>query len=196
MQKSESVASLLGALSKAQGEIDNAKKASVNPFFKSKYADLAEVINVSKDALSVNGLSVSQFPSYEGGVVSITTVIGHASGEWMESTMSAPADKVDVQSLGKIITYLRRYSYSAVLGIAQEDDDGNDAVKHAPKVVYITADQVKTLSSMIELSETDSSRFLGYFKIAEVAQLPVSRFDEALKMLNAKLDNKAKEGEK
>jgi hypothetical protein len=82
------------------------------------------------------------------------------------------------------------------LGIAQEDDDGNDAVKHAPKVVYITADQVKTLSSMIELSETDSSRFLGYFKIAEVAQLPVSRFDEALKMLNAKLDNKAKEGEK
>lgn len=196
MNKSESVASLLGALSKAQGEIDNAKKASVNPFFKSKYADLAEVINVSKDALSAHGLSVSQFPSYEGGIVSVTTVIGHSSGEWMESVMSAPADKVDIQSLGKIVTYIRRYSYSAVLGIAQEDDDGNDASKHAPKVATVSLEQSDNLMKMIALSETEERKFLAYFKIPEVPMLPVNRFEEALKMLNAKMDAKIKEGEK
>ena len=135
MKKSEQLNELFAALSKAQGEICNAKKDSVNPFFKSKYADLAEVLNVSKEALASNDLCVTQMPSYcvETGVVTVTTIIGHSSGQWVESEMDAVAEKMDAQTLGKLITYLRRYSYSAVVGIAQEDDDGNEAAKKAPQ---------------------------------------------------------------
>lgn len=132
MEKTENVGELFKALALAQGQICNAKKDSVNPFFKSKYADLAEVINVSKEALSSNGLCVMQFPSHEGEIVTVTTVIGHSSGEWMKSDVSAVADKMDIQTVGKLITYLRRYAYSAVVGIAQEDDDGQAAAQKAP----------------------------------------------------------------
>jgi hypothetical protein len=134
-EKSAELNELLSAMSIMQGELCNAKKDSANPFFKSKYADLAEVINVSKDALSKNGLSVLQFPSFENNIVSVTTVIGHKSGQFMSSTMSSPIQKIDPQSIGSATTYLRRYSYSAIVGIAQEDDDGNHASRPTQKQV-------------------------------------------------------------
>jgi hypothetical protein len=127
MKKTDNLNELFTALSKAQGEIENAKKDSTNPFFKSKYADLAEVINVAKEPLSNNGLSVLQLPSNEDGVVTVSTILAHSSGQYIINDISATAEKLDIQTIGKLITYLRRYSYSAIVGIAQEDDDGNAA---------------------------------------------------------------------
>lgn len=128
MNKSDSIASLAAALAKAQGEVENATKGSTNPHFRSKYADLAEVLNTVRPVFAKHGLAVTQFPSYAEGVVSVETVLTHSSGEWMSGTISAPVSKQDAQGVGSAVTYCRRYSLAAVAGIAQEDDDGNSAV--------------------------------------------------------------------
>ena len=132
MNKSESTTALFGALASAQGEMENASKNSENQHFRSKYADLAEVLNTVRPVLSRHGLSVTQFPSYGDGIVHVETIIAHKSGEWMSEKCSAPAQKQDPQGVGSAISYLRRYSLAAVCGIAQEDDDANASSK-APK---------------------------------------------------------------
>lgn len=136
MQKSDQINELAAALAKAQGEIENASKNAANPHFKSKYADLAEVLNTVRPVFTKHGLSVSQFPSFADGLASVETVLMHSSGQWMSGTASAGVTKMDAQGVGSAITYLRRYSLAAVAGIAQEDDDANAAVggHHKAKV--------------------------------------------------------------
>lgn len=130
MNKTDSIAELAKALAKAQGEIENASKNAANPHFKSKYADLAEVLNTVRPVFSSHGLSVLQMPSFDGGIASVETLLMHTSGEWISNTCSAPVSKNDAQGVGSAITYLRRYSLAAFAGIAQEDDDANGAVGH------------------------------------------------------------------
>lgn len=132
MQKSESIAALAAALAKAQGEMENAGKNSVNPHFRSKYADLAEIINTVRPVLAKHGISVTQFPSFDGTLAHVETIIAHQSGEWMSGTTSSPVQKADPQGIGSATTYLRRYSLAAVCNLAQEDDDANASSK-APK---------------------------------------------------------------
>lgn len=132
MNKSESIANLALALSKAQLELSNPKKTSANPFFKSKYADLSEVINASKTVLAEHGLSVMQFLSYND-MVHVETMMLHSTGEWISETLSLPIAKHDAQSIGSTCTYARRYSWAAICGLAQEDDDANAAVGNVAK---------------------------------------------------------------
>ena len=139
MNKSESIAALATAMALAQAEIENASKNANNPHFRSKYADLAEVLNTARPVLSKHGIAVIQFPSFADGVASVETVITHKSGEWMSDKCSAPVSKQDPQGVGSAITYLRRYSLAAVAGIAQEDDDANHASQPKPKPVSAKA---------------------------------------------------------
>ena len=137
MNKSENIANLALALSKAQLELSNPKKTSANPFFKSKYADLSEVINVSKTILAEHGLSVMQFLSYTD-MVHVETMMLHSTGEWISETLSLPIMKHDAQSIGSTCTYARRYSWAAICGLAQEDDDANASVGNGNKPVLAT----------------------------------------------------------
>lgn len=130
MEMSSNVTELATALAKAQGEMENAKKSTDNNYFKSKYADLAEVWNVVREPLAKNGLSVIQ--GNEGvanGYMTVTTLLLHSSGQFIKMTGTFPVGKQDPQGAGSALTYARRYSLAAVLGIAQEgeDDDGNAA---------------------------------------------------------------------
>lgn len=129
MNKSESIASLAQALALFQGEVTNPKNTANNPFFKSKYAPLSEVINTSKPILAKHGLSVLQSPSGDGERIIVTTLLMHSSGEWIEGEpLVLKADKVTAQGAGSAISYGRRYALSAILGIAsEEEDDGNHA---------------------------------------------------------------------
>ena len=133
MEKSEQLNELATALAKAQGELENASKSSANPHFKSKYADLAEILNTVRPVFSANGLSVTQCPGFANGMVTVETLLMHVSGQWIISTISAPVGKQDAQGVGSAITYCRRYSLAAVAGIAQEDDDGNASIGQTPK---------------------------------------------------------------
>ena len=130
--KSEKIDKLAAALAKAQGELDGAAKKSTNPFFKSGYADLHEVISSSFPHLSKHGLSISQGNEIVPGAVCVTTVLLHESGQWLRSKIKVPfpknkdgSTKIDAQGVGTATTYGRRYSLAAMVGIAQKDDDGN-----------------------------------------------------------------------
>lgn len=129
MQTSEQIGELANALSQFQGEVENPKNTANNPFFKSKYAPLDVVINTTKKLLAKYGLSVIQFTLAEGDHIGVKSVLIHKSGQFIEGdTLLLKPEKVTPQGAGSAITYARRYSYSALLGISSEDDDdGNHA---------------------------------------------------------------------
>lgn len=121
---------LATALSAAQGELADAAKSSFNPGFKSKYADLAEVLQTIRPIAAKHGLSFVQGVAYtEGspGLAKVVTRLMHKSGQYVMEELAIPVTKKDAQGLGSAFTYGRRYSIAAFFGIAQDDDDGTDA---------------------------------------------------------------------
>lgn len=137
--KSESITHLAAALALAQAEMPSVPMNSVNPFLKNKFADLGAVIETSRPILAKHKLSISQFPTSEGDRVGVTSILMHESGEWVEETITMPlADekgKSAAQVAGSIVTYLRRYAWSAMLGLyADEDTDGNGHEKKVEPV--------------------------------------------------------------
>lgn len=130
MNKSESIKNLAVALSKFQSEVENPKNTADNPFYHSKYAPLQDVLNTVRPLLSKHGLSVIQSPAGDGQSVSITTLLIHESGEWIEfDPLILKAEKMTPQGAGSAITYGRRYALSAVLGISSEDDDDGNSLE-------------------------------------------------------------------
>ena len=123
---------IYAALAKAQSEMGKALKESANPHFRSKYADLGNVMDACLPALNANGIAVVQpfVPGELGHVVK--TILYHESGESIECSVPLLLGKQDMQGLGSAITYARRYGLMSMAGIAPEDDDGNAAAKAAP----------------------------------------------------------------
>ncbi len=129
MRTSESIKNISKAMAQFQAEVKNPANTANNPFFKSKYAPLNDVLNLVRPILTKHGLSVLQSPSGDGEHIAVTTLITHESGEWIESDpLTLKADKATAQGAGSAVTYARRYALSAMLGISSEDDDdGNYA---------------------------------------------------------------------
>lgn len=111
----------------AQKATEAVKKASTNPAFRSKYADLAGVVEAVVPALNDNGIAVMQSPAFDGDYVALTTVLLHESGSSVSSTLRLRPSKMDPQGVGSAVTYARRYALLALSGAAPEDDDGNAA---------------------------------------------------------------------
>ena len=132
MNLDHSNAALFAALALAQSEVENATKASTNPHFRSKYADLAEVLNTVRPVYSKHGIAIVQSTGFDGGMVSVTTALVHKEGGYITSVASCTPAKTDGQGIGASTTYLRRYSLAAATGIAQEDLDGNDSAHNRP----------------------------------------------------------------
>ena len=166
--QSETLKELATALSAAQAEFSAVPKESANPFFKSKYADLATVVQVATPVLTKHGLSISQHISNEAGVDTLTTYLLHSSGEYIANSMVLHLPKSDPQGQGSAVTYGRRYAYMAVLGlVADNDDDGNaasnpkgvqqarQAVTQAKKETYAPPVPTKSNSPRMEI-ESDS----------------------------------------
>lgn len=124
--QSPEVKDLFTALSKAQGEFHAAKKDASNPFFKSHYADLESVWEAVRAPLTKHGLCVIQRIAQIDGVVLLITTVGHSSGQWFEGSVPLNPVKNDPQSMGSAITYHRRYSLAAMLGVVQTDDNMDD----------------------------------------------------------------------
>lgn len=99
-----------------------------------KYFDLAEIKAATNDALLSEGLLVIQHPIVtEADGLGITTEIHHEGGEFIKYDFHAPSrftqvNQKGIQALGSIITYLKRYHLCAILGLAEDDDDGKVAV--------------------------------------------------------------------
>lgn len=127
MQSSPTIGALCAALAKAKTQYSSAKKDAKNPFFKSDYLTLAGAHGAADGALSAHGLAVLQSTCYSDASITLTTVLMHESGEWVSGTYPVNPVKNDPQGIGSAMTYARRYSYMAIVGLAAEDDDGNQA---------------------------------------------------------------------
>jgi len=138
METSTELKDLATALSKAQAKIIGAVKDSNNPFYKSKYADLATVWDAVRGPLTENGLSLTQFPSAAPeGSVALTTMLMHSSGQWVRETITMKPKENTPQAIGSALTYCRRYAIAAVTGCPQIDDDGEAAMaRHNPQLVH------------------------------------------------------------
>jgi hypothetical protein len=122
------------ALSKAQAKMQNASFNKVNPHFKSKYADLASIRDAVVPALSENGIALVQLMEITDGTLVLLTKLAHSSGQFLESRYPVISATGKPQDMGSALTYARRYSMSAICGIAsEEDDDGNAAQSMASR---------------------------------------------------------------
>lgn len=138
IRMSPEIGELAKALALAQTEFKPVFKDADNPYFSSKYADLSSVISATQLALAKNGLVVMQSPIFDLAEqkAGVSTMLAHSSGQWLSNDLLLPAtmrakegvQRFDAQSVGSAITYARRYSYQAIVGVAAEvDDDGNAA---------------------------------------------------------------------
>lgn len=125
MQQSNTIAELAKALVLFHVKVDTIKKDAKNPFFKSTYASLPNILEGINEPLIESGLSVAQFPSGENG---LTSILLHDSGEFISAEYQMRPVKDDPQGRGSCITYQRRYALASILGLnIDEDDDGNTA---------------------------------------------------------------------
>lgn len=160
------------AFVKAQRDFAPALKTSTNPYFASKYADLAACVEAVIDALNTNGIAMIQRTHDDETGVTVETVFIHESGETIESgRLHVPAAKNDPQGYGSALTYARRYSLMAACGIAPEDDDGNSASRK-PKNQTLTDSAVADFVATISGSETMDvlkNAFAEAYRAAEIA---------------------------
>lgn len=119
---------ILPAILAVQSTAPTVSKGTDNPFFKSKYADLADIWSAIKESMAANDLIVTHLMEPRDGKEYLTTRIYHTSGQYLESICPIEPVKKDPQGYGSAVTYMRRYSLSALLGIVTDmDDDGNGA---------------------------------------------------------------------
>lgn len=146
---------LVMALGKAQQEFDAVLKDSDNPYYHSKYADLASVIGATRPALLKNGLVIFQEPVLEGENAGVRTTLMHDSGAFVSNTLLLPAKatdkdgnaKLNAQTIGSAITYARRYSYLSIVGAAPEGDDDGEAVSGRPETRTAPQNQPRQIAT-------------------------------------------------
>lgn len=167
-EQSDAINEIASALSLFQGSVDNAKKDSENPFFHSKYASLENVITTIRKPLSENGLSFCQIPIGEGQLI---TMLMHKSGQYLKGVFYMKPKDISPQAIGSVLTYMRRYTISAMAGIATEDDDdGNLASTEDKKKATKKATKEET-DFMKDLEPTDEEIILHQEKLESAKDL-------------------------
>lgn len=190
MNKSESISKLAMALVKAQAEMPVALFDAKNPFLKYKYATLGAVVSASKPILSKFGLAITQFPFSQEGRVGVTSILLHESGEYIEYSISLVPETTKgmtlSQATGVVITYLRRYSWAAILGMyADEDGDGeNAAVDSAVKEIMNDKSNEGVDPSTGEVAHTRTWSFAQMDALLELSAGIAGDYDEAKAILD------------
>lgn len=202
--RSDDLKELFTALAKAQGEMKTAGLNAENPFFKSSYSDLTEIVRASRPVLTKNGLSViQQILSSNEGIHMFHCILAHSSGQWIETRMRISPLKSDIQSLASYITYLRRYTYAAIVGVvtADEDDDAETVMQPVRELTYkmhtmppkhnirednyevVTKEQVEQLNDELQDHIDIAKQVLDGLNIQSLSDMPKSKFLVAIKRI-------------
>ncbi len=195
MMQSEQIKELATALAKAQGAMENAAKNKSNPHFKSTYADLAAVLDAIRAPLSNNGLSTVQTMEIAERCIVLRTTLLHSSGQFI-ATEYPIASGLKPQEMGSAITYGRRYSLAAIVGIAQDDDDANAAAQTKPPVAQPNKISPKELSELQELingKETSAEMVCKHWKFASLADITADKLPTITAAIKAKPDRQYEE---
>lgn len=202
--------SLLGALARALPELESAKKNKANPAFKSKYADLAAVIEAI-EPIKDHGLWYRQHSHESADGVKVETFYIHVNGEELSAgSLFMPAAKKDAQGFGSALSYCRRYALQLAFGLATEDDDGNAASNAparsqsgsgdgqnggraasrtgpAPQSQGMPDAEWSKLVQLIEATHTNTGPMLKHYKVESLRDLNQAQYSQAVELLNDRL---------
>lgn len=184
-QEQQSIKNIVAALVAFQGALTPPKKDTDNPYFKSKYADLAGVWESCRPLMLANGLALVQAPSTEGNIVTVKGTLYHVSGESISSVLTASAKDSLPQSIGSAITYLRRYQMCSMLGVAAEDDDGAAATGTDTQGKPKSAGQLKGpfshgIPMAQHLAEQEAKKAATASEPAKDAQQDIGSFEDTI----------------
>ncbi|MGX7375255.1 ERF family protein [Enterococcus asini] len=197
MKTSEQTAEIFKAFSEFRKVLKQPLKDANNPFFKSKYVPLENVVEVIDEAIEGTGLSYSQEATSEGNYISVATHVFHESGQFISfDPLSLPATKADAQGFGSAVTYAKRYALSAVFGITSDQDDdgnatsGNNAPKNAnEEQISVAKMKMKELAEANGMDANETAKMvLDYLKI----KVPLDKTNneeigQVLRYLNEKI---------
>jgi hypothetical protein len=201
LMQSPDIGKLAEALAKAQSQMKGASKDSSNPFFKSKYADLSSVWNACREPLGYNGLAVIQTTDEKDGVIELITSLVHSSGQFIRGRLPLKPVKNDPQGVGSAISYARRYGLSSIVGVIQEDDDGEHAMDRNSRpnankngnypTKTINQHQVQQITDFVIQLGGNHNDFIQWLrrdnpKVSSYSDLPASYFNVAMEALNKK----------
>ena len=187
MKTSEQIDQIATALAKAQAGIRDAAKSSQGYGY--RYADLATVLQIVRPALTAQNIAVVQDTETVEDRICVTTTLMHASGQWVASSplsllIEAKKGLSAAQNAGSVVTYARRYSLAAMVGLAQEDDDAV-AGKDAAPVEVISEAQLSTLRDLLAASGKAEADVAKAMNVSALDQLPVNRYAAVVKRLEA-----------
>jgi hypothetical protein len=197
--QSPSHTSIVSALAVALPELESAKKNKANPAFKSRYADLAAVID-ALEPIRAHDLWYLQRAIENADGAQIETIYIHKNGETLSAGITfMPATKKDAQGFGSALSYCRRYGLQTAFGLATEDDDGNAAVKASQRVQSAPVTDVAdndTVAQMIGLCEALGGNQAGIicdaYRVSALSELTAKQAAGAIKRLGEKLAERAK----
>jgi hypothetical protein len=194
--ESEQTAELSAALAKAQSVMGPAIINRVNPHFKNRYADLSAVFEAVRKPLADNGISFTQITEIRDGAFILRTTLRHNSGQWIASEYPLPLNGKP-QEIGSAMTYAKRYSLSAMVGIAADEDDDGEATRKTngngrhvePTGEVLSEEQCATLLAAIETRGMSAAAWLkgarAYFQIdaKTMADIPAVLYTAALEKI-------------
>lgn len=189
---SDQIDQLATALAKAQLEFKVAAKNCKNPFFKSMYADFEAILEATRPALGKYGLSISQPPisNMDNGNSYLVTILLHASGQWLKSSLVYCPPKTDVQSLSSYNTYIKRMCYTNIVGVATgEGDDDGEATMQRPTTTpqtspIITGYQHTQLLALINRIDVSKDKAIcDFYKIDNLTKLPAIEYNKVMDQL-------------
>jgi hypothetical protein len=177
------------ALAAAQTDMGGVKKGSVNPAFKSKYADLADVVAAVSPALNAQGIAFFHVATSIDGERVMRTVLAHGPSDTrIECDVPLIVTKNDMQGYKSATTYAKRIGLESLTGVAPEDDDGTAAAKAAPVTARkVGRAEMETLDDLLDRTETPRERFFAYAKVDGMADITIDQYDSLVKMLGRKL---------
>lgn len=160
----ENIDKISSAISKAQMDITNPKKSTLNPYFKSKYSNLSDIINVIRLPLAINEIAVMQAPYTPIDGIGVETLLSHSSGQWIKFRFKVKPPKNDIQTIGSLISYIKRFALSSALCISgeDEDDDGNIGSGKDKKDEKITKEQMNLLNSLVKEKNIKREELLSF----------------------------------
>jgi hypothetical protein len=185
------------ALSAAQAEMGPVVKGAVNPHFRSKYADLADVMQVALPALNKHGIAAWHSTVIADGTTMMRTTLSHGESDThINCDVPLIVAKNDMQGMKSATTYAKRIGIESLTGIAPEDDDGNAAAKAAPKQEApkpISEKLFTDIKALIEETATDEDKFCAFFKVQTLHDMTAQQAADAIAMLGKKRMQQAQE---
>jgi hypothetical protein len=177
---------LIGALARAQATYTIAPKNGYNPHFKNAFSTFEDLILASRESLSREGISICQYVETDtDGRDYFVSRLMHESNESITSrVLMVVKDRSDVQKFGSVITYLKRYMYASLCGIAtsEHDEDGNDVT---PEPV-ITDKQVALLQVLVKSDADLESKICKHYNIGSLRNLPMKYMNQLVENLKAR----------